>query len=229
MKKLILMSLLVTGVVFAQVERQTNPVESPVVPFVPNGTLIQDPGFEAGPSGGVWTESSTNFGTPICDVGSCGTGGGTGPNSGNFWAWFGGISFFEEGSVAQTVTFPGNSLITMNFFLEAPVCNSDGFIELLVDGNQEFVIDETSSLCNVVGYSQQSVDLSAYSGQTVNVEFHSIINQTGADTVNFFIDDISVDVVDAGPPPVIPSLQTYGLITLLLLLMFVTYRKTRVS
>ena len=222
MKKIIL-TLLLSGSVFAGVERQTNAIQSPTVPHVPTGAIIQDPGFEAGPFGGVWTESSTNFGSPICDIGLCGTGTGTGPNSGNFWAWFGGTSAFEEGAVSQSVTFPGNSFITLNFFLEAPVCNSDGFMEVLVNGNQEYFIDESSSLCNVVGYSAQSVDLSAYSGQTVNLEFHSIINQVGANTVNFFLDDISVDVVDAGPPPVIPSLQTYGIIALILSLLSLVY------
>jgi hypothetical protein len=54
--------------------------------------LIQDGGFEAGPSGGIWTESSTNFGTPICSVAACGTGGGTGPRTGAFWTFLGGTT-----------------------------------------------------------------------------------------------------------------------------------------
>lgn len=222
MKKIIL-TLLLSGSVFAGVERQTNAIQSPTVPHVPTGAIIQDPGFEAGPFGGVWTESSTNFGSPICDIGLCGTGTGTGPNSGNFWAWFGGTSAFEEGSVSQSVTFPGNSFITLNFNIEMIVCGGDAFMEVLVDGNQEFLVDETSPLCGNLGYSLQSVDLSAYSGQTVSLEFHSIVNQSSAANSNIFLDDISVDVVAAGPPPVIPSLQTYGIIALILSLLSLVY------
>ena len=108
MKKALFLTLtLFVLTAFAQTERQTNATVAQATPFNPLAPVpIADPGFEAGPFGGVWTESSTNFGTPICDVGGCGTGTGTGPNSGSFWVWFGGIGAFEEASVSQSVTIP---------------------------------------------------------------------------------------------------------------------------
>jgi hypothetical protein len=71
--------------------------------------LIVDGGFE---TGGIpntfWNpETSTNFGTPICDVPSCGTGGGASPPfAGAFWAWFGGIPAPEDATLGQTMTIP---------------------------------------------------------------------------------------------------------------------------
>ncbi|MFQ5577576.1 MAG: hypothetical protein ACE5G8_11395, partial [Anaerolineae bacterium] len=65
---------------------------------------VVDGGFEAGPNGGTWNEFSTNFGTPICDVFTCGFGNGTGPRSGLYWAWFGGFGGgLEDGSVDQDI------------------------------------------------------------------------------------------------------------------------------
>ena len=37
---------------------------------------IVDPSFEAGAGSGAWTEFSLNFGTPLCDLASCGNCGG---------------------------------------------------------------------------------------------------------------------------------------------------------
>lgn len=39
----------------------------------------------------AWTQTSTNFGTPLCTAAACGLGGGTGPHAGAGWCWFGGL------------------------------------------------------------------------------------------------------------------------------------------
>ena len=85
------------------------------------GVFVADPGFEGGTPNAFWTEASTNFGTPICDAVSCGTGGGTGPHGGTFWVWFGGIDAVEEGSMSQSVTIPAGVSASLTFFLEMPV------------------------------------------------------------------------------------------------------------
>lgn len=157
------------------------------------GGLVDDGGFEAGPFGGFWNESSTNFGTPICDAGTCGTGGGSGPFAGSFWAWFGGISAFEEGRVSQSVTIPAGNSATMRLQLEMPVCSgmAGDFLEVRIGGVQMFVVDATDTACGVVGYSQQTVDLTSFANSTVTVEFHSISGNTGL-TSNFFVDDVAI-------------------------------------
>src|SRR6187455_3390784 len=69
--------------------------------------LIQDGGFEAGAGSGNWVESSSNFGSPICDLAGCGNGTGTGPHSGTYFTWFGGLpSGVEIGSLEQTIMIP---------------------------------------------------------------------------------------------------------------------------
>ena len=120
MKKALFLTLTLFALTsFAQTERLTNATVAQATPYNPMAPVpIADPGFEAGPFGGQWTESSTHFGTPICDVGGCGTGTGTGPNTGSFWVWFGGISgSVEEGSVSQSVTIPPAATVTLSFYL----------------------------------------------------------------------------------------------------------------
>jgi len=181
---------------------------------------VQDPSFEAGTPNPFWTEASTNFGTPICDVPTCGTGTGTGPRTGNFWAWFGGIGAFEEGSVSQDVVLaPG--VTEMTFWVETIVCDTAAdFMEVLIDGNQVYVIDGSSPLCGQLGYTQQAVDISAFAdGGTHTLEFHSIVNGPG--TTNFFVDDVSIPSAPVCiEPPVleIPTLDTVGLVVMMLLL-----------
>ncbi|MCA9950852.1 MAG: M4 family metallopeptidase [Anaerolineales bacterium] len=165
----------------------------------PDVDVVNDGGFEAGAFGGTWVESSTNFGTPICDVGSCGTGTGTGPHSGSYWTWFGGISTYEEGSVSQDVTIPGGTA-TLTFWLEQIVCDSAAdYMEVTIDGNQVFLTDGSSTLCGQFGYTQQSVDVSAYAdGGTHTLAFHSEIFANNGGGSNFFVDDVMLDA--AGEP-----------------------------
>jgi hypothetical protein len=86
------------------------------------GNRVTDPGFEAGPFGETWDESSAIYGTPLCDVAGCGTGAGSGPRSGTFWAWFGGFAGgHEEGSVSQQLRIPAGAGLT--FYLEQPACD----------------------------------------------------------------------------------------------------------
>ena len=102
------------------------------------GTVVADPGFEGGTPNADWNEFSLNFGTPLCDEGSCGLGGGTGPNSGAWWAWFGGIGLPEEGSVSQMVDVPAGGSATLTFFLEMrrpATGDANDFLEVLIDGN----------------------------------------------------------------------------------------------
>lgn len=184
---------------------------------------VADGSFEDGTPNSFWTEASSNFGTPVCDAGTCGVGGGTGPRTGDFWTWFGGIAGAEEGSMTQSVTFPAGGSATLTFFLEAAVCDAgsgaDDFMEVTVDGTQVYRVDATSPLCNVVGYAQQSVDVSAFAdGGAHTLEFHSIIS---GQIVNFFVDDVSLGAtvcVAGGPPPPpvaeVPTLGSVGFVAL---------------
>ncbi len=229
-----LMALCCSLSAIAQGEKQIGQVSQGIPVQAGAGTIIGDPGFEGGTPNAVWTEASTNFGTPICDAGGCGVGGGTGANSGSFWLWFGGILAFEEGSVSQMITIPTGGLVDLSFFLEMPTCDDVGFFEVLVDGNQEFIVDETDANCGVVGYNQISVDLTAYQGQTVNFELHSIVQGSGTAATNFFIDDLTLVVsgeppVPPAPPVSVPSLQNYGILALVFFVMLMGLRRSKRS
>jgi hypothetical protein len=153
-----------------------------------SSNAVLDPSFEAGAFGGVWTEFSSTFGTPLCDAG-CGFGGGTGPNTGSWWAWFGGIAAFEEGLVEQAVVIPV-SASTLDFALEIPVVSGNGtdFLEVLIDG---FVVDFYDTTDGpFVGYTSVSVPLGGFADGGVHlVSFHSIVTAL----TNFFVDDVAIN------------------------------------
>lgn len=176
--------------------------DSPI-PGSAGANMVADGSFEAGAFGGTWNEFSSNFGSPICDVGTCGTGTGSGPSDGLFWTWFGGVATLEEGSVSQAVVIPTTADV-MTFDLEQIICDSGAdYVEVLIDGNQEFRSDGSDALCGTLGYSQQSVDLSAYAdGAAHTIEFHSEVFGTNGAGSNFFVDNvvISDNVATEGLP-----------------------------
>lgn len=159
----------------------------------PGGNVIADPSFEDGTPNAFWTEASTNFGTPLCDVAGCGTGTGTGPRTGLFWSWFGGIAAPETGAVEQSVVIPtGSTAIT--FYREYPICsNATDFVRLLIDGVEVWREDGTAARCNMLGYEQVSVPLTAgqANGASHLVRFDSTISGAPSGS-NFFIDDIEL-------------------------------------
>lgn len=187
-------------------------------PAEPAGTpteLVVDGGFEAGTPNPNWTESSTNFGTPICDVGSCGTGGGTGPFAGSFWAWFGGITAFEEGSVSQVIQAGATDICTLSFWLEIPVASGNGtdFLEARINGSAVWSILESTG--PIAPYTQITQDISAaLDGSPQTLEFFSQISGTPGVT-NFFVDDVSVSCT-AGPVPAMPTVWLAVLVMVLL-------------
>ena len=120
---------------------------------------------------------------------------GSGARTGDFWAWFGGIDQFEEGRLSQSFDLPEVSRATLSFWLETPSCSGSAgdFLEVLINGNQEFIVRGDDPLCGTIGYREVTIDLTSHSGQTVNLEFHSIVQ--GGGISNFFVDDIDVQIV----------------------------------
>ena len=160
--------------------------------------FVADGSFENGTFGGTWTEFSTNFGSPICDA-ACGFGGGTGPRTGNFWAWFGGIFAFEEGSLQQSVTIPSGAT-TLDFFLEIPVSSGNGldFLRVKIDGATVFEVFEGDAVYAGVGYKPVSIAIGAFADDGVHtLRFESTQTGTGpggSALTNFFVDDASLSV-----------------------------------
>ncbi|MBK8433627.1 MAG: hypothetical protein IPL28_21150 [Chloroflexi bacterium] len=93
--------------------------------------------------------------------------------------------------MAQAVVIP-NGTATLSFHVEAIICASPtDFLEVTVDSTQVYLLDGTSPLCSQLGYTEQTVDLSAYAdGNSHTIAFHSISGTGGS---NFFVDDVVLD------------------------------------
>jgi cysteine-rich repeat protein len=158
---------------------------------LPPGEVL-DRGFEAGTPNPYWVEASTTFGAPICDETTCGLGIGSGPASGDYWAWFGGVETREESSLRQSVTIPSTAF-KLTFELEVSSCDSGSdYLEVSVDDIQKYLIDGSSPLCGSTGYSTQTIDISAFADRGVHsLEFHAETFGANQDVTNFFVDDIA--------------------------------------
>lgn len=166
------------------------PATKPAAPLI---NVVNDGGFELGTPNPYWNESSSNFGTPLCTVALCGgSGGGTGPHAGSWWAWFGGIDLQEISSLDQDVTIPEGTT-TLSFWLEIPAVNTSGFLALYLDSDELFRVTEADAPI-YDPYTQVVLDVSAYAdGGVHNLQFFSITDP-GAGPLNFFVDDVVIDV-----------------------------------
>lgn len=164
---------------------------------------IGDPGFEAGTPNPDWTEASINFDSPICNGTICKNISGAGPASGDWWAWFGGIEAYEEGSLSQVVTVP-STVTHLTFELEANACDSAAdYLEVLVDGARVFNVDGSSPSCGKCGYQTQAADISAFAddgSHTLEFRTETFANNLGVS--NFLVDDIRMPGTPSSCTPV---------------------------
>ncbi|NUP08044.1 MAG: hypothetical protein HOW73_18515 [Polyangiaceae bacterium] len=155
--------------------------------------LLVNQGFESGPNGGGWLEHSDNFGSPVCDAGTCGTGG-SGPSAGVYWTWFGGtITADEFASMYQTVVIPQGTA-TLSFQFDIPSCEDPGTAtdQFLVgiDGTLLYSATNSDPGCGVAGYQLIMLDVSQYAdGAAHTLQFEGLTADYGTAT-NFMFDDV---------------------------------------
>ena len=161
--------------------------------------LLQDPGFEAGTPNPFWSETSTNYGTPLCTIADCGDGGGTtGPRTGSVWSWFGGTESpypYEAGSLSQGVVIP-NGTATLAFYLWIGAAgsgsNTSDVFNAMIDDVTVFSANATQ-INSYPSYTLVRVDVSAFAdGASHSVTFSS---ETAGQQVNINLDDVSLTVV----------------------------------
>ncbi len=155
----------------------------PPLPDILNGD------FELG-NNGDWTEYSSSdiylligpyieFVTPL-------------PHSGGQLAWLGGIND-EVGRLSQAVTLPADGPIYLHYYYqvdsEKSLCNAD-WMHLLV-GMTELVSLGLCESGNTTDWVAGTVNLNAYAGQTITIEFEVTTNSDDS-TSSFFIDDVSL-------------------------------------
>jgi serine protease len=146
------------------------------------GQLIGNGGFETG-SAAPWTSTS---GVVTNSTGEAAHGG-------SWYAWLDGYGTQHTDTLAQTVTIPANCKGSFTFWLHVDTANidttADDTLGLTANGT---TVGTWSNLDANNGYVQKSVDLSAYAGQTVTLQFTG--TEIGNGQTSFVIDDAALNV-----------------------------------
>ena len=182
------------------------PTPTPSCP--PAANVIQDGTFEAGSPWTAWTvQTSTNFGTPMCDA-ACGTGGGTAGGFGGSanWAWFGGIAAPETATAGQSVVIASGGTASLTFQLWIGAVNTP-FTDVLnvrVDGT--IVASFTEPTVAEPGYTLRTVDVGAFANGASHAILFEYIGPSSA-VGNFSVDNVSLVAggVCPSPPPSTPT------------------------
>lgn len=154
--------------------------------------------------GSGWTSTSTNFGSVLCDA-NCGTcGGPCGPNTGSFYAWFGGAGGTGEvGTLSQNFNVASAGTAVLTFYLKLPIVPGtlgDSLI-VSVDGNNIFVATPADSVLYQDAYSQVVLPLGNLSAGAHDINFWGEENEGG--TFNQLVDDVSILIGSANVEEII--------------------------
>jgi len=154
--------------------------------------ILQDGSFEDGSPNSYWNEASSNFGTPLCENGFCGSAG-QAARTGTWWAWFGGIDAPQEiGSLDQTITFP-SGVAVMSFWMwsDTPDTVESDYLQVQIDDTAVYTVTGLETAAYPT-WTEITIRLDAYAnGSPHKVEFYSVSASTGLIT-NFHIDDAAV-------------------------------------
>lgn len=163
-------------------------------PDSPEAQLIQDPGFENGSPWTAWTvQTSTNFGSSICNTSICSTNGGlTAAFAGTNWNWFGGGTggLVEDSTTGQSVVIPSGVTASLTFQLKIQQVTTPftDTMAVQVDGVTQQTFTEPAA--GESAYTLRTINLNAFANgasHSIVLNYHSI---DGAS--NFLIDDINL-------------------------------------
>lgn len=154
-----------------------------------------DGSFEQGIEGSSWTQTSTNFGTPLCDAGCGDCGGPCGAFEGDWYAWFGGAGDVEEGSLTQMVTIPPGTTGELTFQFKIATAGDslvDDFVHIMIDGNM-FFHRTAATAADYEEYTLATIDISQFADGADHMIMAYGIQSTEL-AVNFLMDDFSLSV-----------------------------------
>jgi hypothetical protein len=147
--------------------------------------LIGNGGFESGAT--VWTQTSGAITSDSSEA----------AHAGSWKAWLDGYGSSHTDYVRQSVTIPSTvSSATLSFYLHIDTAESgstayDTLKVQLITASGSYVTLATYSNANASsGYVLRTIDLGAYKGQTVQVNFYGV--EDGSLQTSFVIDDVSV-------------------------------------
>jgi hypothetical protein len=171
----------------AGVERDRPPRPASTGPHIAANS-VGNGDFEAGPDG-TWTEYSAQ-GWPLIVNSAVLTTVGVTPHSGNWAVWLGGDND-EIAYISQTVTVPiSNPVLSFWEWIGSAEtgCGYDvGSVRI------DDTVVTSFDLCtntNTGGWVRRTQNLSAYAGQTVELQF--LVTTNGSDNSNLFIDDVAI-------------------------------------
>jgi exo-1,4-beta-D-glucosaminidase len=158
--------------------------------------LLGNPGFENGSTTAPWTQTSTLGYLPITNAS------GESPHTGTWKAWFNGNGTTDTDTAAQTVSIPTGCKATLTYWLHIDTTENtttatpDTFkVQLLNTGGTVLTTLATySNLNKNTGFTQHTIDISAYAGQTVTLKFTGTETDKNGGTTNFVDDDNAINV-----------------------------------
>jgi hypothetical protein len=132
----------------------------------------------------------------VCTPGTCGDGGGTvGPESGEWWAWLGGVSGpAEDASVSQSATIPVAGTATLHFGLWNGASSGNGAdkFSVSIDGDSQFLVHEGNP-DYTGGYASVDLDVSQFADGASHALKLEAQSQAGSAVTSFSLDDVSLD------------------------------------
>ena len=142
--------------------------------------LLGNPGFETG-SASPWTASSGVVDNSSSEA----------AHGGSWKAWMDGYGSAHTDTLAQTVSIPAGCKATFSYWLHVDTAEtgSTAYDKLTVTVNGTTVATH-SNVNAATGYTQKSIDLSAYAGQSVTVKFSAV--EDASLQTSFVIDDTAV-------------------------------------
>lgn len=155
--------------------------------------ILADTSLEAsGPNNTPWSSTSTNFNTSFCDDAACGNcGGPCVPNNGSWFAWFGGTTSAETGTIAQgfNATTAGNG--TLTYFMKVPMKGAIGdTLSILMDGT---AISKINTVDSIGAYQQMTLNMGTITAGSHNLTIR-FQKQASAAIVNVLVDDIRLTI-----------------------------------
>lgn len=153
---------------------------------------ITDASFEAGPGAGTWVEASTNFGTPLCDLASCGA---DVALDGSWYFWGGGLAAgtIEEASLGQSIVIPQGTTAQIGFGFGnvGGDGSADDIIHLMIDGNIVWSATGADTAMYPL-YTPVMIDINSYA----DGNSHDLMLMTYQDGGTNFLADLFVLAVD---------------------------------
>jgi subtilisin-like proprotein convertase family protein len=183
---------------------KTTPLNLAPVPNAPDAQLIVDPGFEVGSPWSGWpVQTSTNFGSSICNTSICSTNGGlTAAFAGTNWLWYGGGTggMVENSTTGQSVTIPSGVTASLTFQMRIQQVNTpfSDTMQVKVDGVTQQTFTEPAA--GEGAYTLRTINLNAFANGLSHAILFQYASIDGA--TNFLIDDINLTttpVADTAP------------------------------